>query len=314
MYEREIAQFTGAPYAVAVNSATTALEICYSYYFGETSRAISVPSLTFAATATALQRARALAGNRFAPLKFVDPARRTLVTATRDVSVSYSGYPLESWGIIADDAHSVFEGMFSYGNHRYLTRVLSHHAVKPLACGEGSTILTGDDNLVEYARNYRSHWREESGFTSSILASNYRMQEVNAAILLNRLPRVEEERTRRRELADVYRNELLLVSEIVMPLDHEKHSYHLFPIRLPIALRDRVRGHLELNGIESVVHYKPVYDLPVFDGKHEVEEGRYASYVYATELSIPVHHGLNEDSILFIAGKIKEAIQEWKTS
>lgn len=314
MYEHEIAQFTGAQYAVAVNSATTALEICYSYYFGETSRAISVPSLTFAATATALQRARTLAGNRFAPLKFVDPNRRTLVTAAKDVSVSYSGYPLEDWGVIADDAHSIFEGMFNYGNYRYLARILSHHAVKPLACGEGGTILTGDDKLVEYARNYRSHWREATGFTGNTVASNYRMQEVNAAILLNRLPRVEEERSRRRELANVYKDELSFVAEIDLPLDHEKHSYHLFATRLPIALRDRVKSYLELNGVESVIHYKPVYDLPAFDGKHEVEEGRYASYVYATELSIPVHHGLSKDNILFIAGKIKEVIQAWKKS
>lgn len=308
-YEHQIAEYTGADYAIAVANATVGLEIVYSFYFNR-SYPVKTPSLSFAATATALQRARILLGDAKPQIEFVDPTTR-FITETEDISVSYAGYPLGGTGFVADDAHYIYEDMCDFAG-RYEARVLSHHAVKPLACGEGGTILTNDPALDVWARNYRSHFRVSTDLgTSGWVGSNYRMQEAQAAILMNRLPRLSSETETRQALARRYRKNLDGI--VKLPPDHEKHSYHLFVLEFrDKAERDLVQTSLKMEGVESVVHYKPIPLLPAFINKHQGLWTR-ATQVWNTCLSIPVHHGLKFADIDFISDIIKGSVNSWRT-
>jgi dTDP-4-amino-4,6-dideoxygalactose transaminase len=174
----------------------------------------------------------------------------------------------------------------------------SFYPTKNLAClGDGGAVTTNDRSLAGRVRRLRNggqadrHRHIEPGINS-------RLDELQAAVLRARLPRLPQWTTRRRELAALYRRELPPSVQTIEERD-PGHVYHLFPVRVPN--RDRLRAHLADAGVETLVHYPTALtELPAF-ADCESPPCPVAEAASRTLLSLPLHPGLADADVTAVA-------------
>lgn len=119
--------------------------------------------------------------------------------------------------------------------------------------GEGGAVTGTDPELIQTVRQLRDHGQSHK-YVHRIEGFNGRLHAIQAAFLRIKL-RCSAERNARRRVADFYRESLVDVGEIVLPIEaaYAKHVYHLFVIRT--EQRDELREHLGKHGIDTGLHY-----------------------------------------------------------
>jgi perosamine synthetase len=280
-FEEAIAEYTGYSHAVAVNSATSGLFLAYRVFTQNNyvdSRLISVPTLTFIATAN-------MALARGSEPVAIDCHPDNMTTDCGDVGVSYGGYPI-SRSIVADDAHYLYPKMAQYKSH--IVSVLSTHAIKSITSGEGGVVLTDDYALYKEMKAESDHGRGTN--TRFSFGYNFRMPAMNAALALSQLKRHDEALARRRAIADHYRKHLQ-DEWIIHPPDHKHHSYHLYVIRVPAEVRDEIRLALSFRGIGTQIHYPLVHTYKQISWHTDCKN---AEEVYRTAISLPMSAAMEE--------------------
>jgi dTDP-4-amino-4,6-dideoxygalactose transaminase len=131
------------------------------------------------------------------------------------------------------------------------------------ALGDAGAVVTNDRNLAQRVRMLRSYGERER-YRSVVAGRNSRLDTVQAAVLLARLPRLEASNERRRELAAHYRREL---ADLPLELPEEPADgvdvFHLYVVR--VAERERVRAELARAGVDTLVHYdRAVHEHPAY--------------------------------------------------
>lgn len=336
-FERAVAAYCGAAYAVAVNSATSALHLaCLALGLGPGDWLWTSPN-TFVASANC----GLYCGAR---VDFVDIDPRTYnlsVTALRRkleqaertgrlpkvvVPVHFAGQSCEMVEIQAlakrygfrliEDASHAIGGRYlgePVGNGRYSDiTVFSFHPVKIITTGEGGMALTNDPGLAGRLRRLRTHGitREPSEMTGEThglwyyqqieLGFNYRMTDIQAALGLSQMKRLDEFVARRHAVARRY-DEALKDLPLTTPWQHPdtRSSWHLYVIRLKLdAIRNTHREVFEAlhaAGIGVNLHYIPVYTQPYYQRLgFDWEDFPSAAQYYREAISIPVYYGLTE--------------------
>ena len=200
--------------------------------------------------------------------------------------------------------------------------VFSFHPVKHITTGEGGMIVTHSEEFARILRLYRSHgitkepdmllYKEEAYDENGLLnpwyyemldlGFNYRMTEIQAALGLSQISRLEDNIARRREIADFYRKELFDNPYICFPfVDNEKmgHAYHLAIAFVDFEKlgksRAVVMNELAKMDIGTQVHYIPVPMLPYYRDKLHGETFDNSLDYYKKCLSLPCYHSLSED-------------------
>lgn len=337
-FEQAVAQHVGASYALAVNSATSALHIaCLALGLGKGDRLWTSP-VTFVASANCGLYCGA-------HVDFVDIDPRTynlcpralackLEQAERDgtlpkvvVAVHLCGQPCDmqaiqelaqryGFKVIEDASHAIggkYRGEF-IGNCRYSDiTVFSFHPVKIITTAEGGMALTNDADLASRMALLRSHGitrdpeqmtQEPDGpwyYQQIDLGFNYRMTELQAALGVSQMERLDQYVARRHQLAARY-DELLTGLPITRPWQHPD-SYsglHLYVIRLQL---DKIgRSHRQVfellrgMGIGVNVHYIPVHTQPYYQGLgFKVGDFPESECYYAEAISLPMFQTLNEE-------------------
>jgi dTDP-4-amino-4,6-dideoxygalactose transaminase len=291
-FERDFAEFCGAPHAVAVANGTAALHLGLLAVGCGRGDEVIVPSLNFVAAANAIVHT----GAEPVFCDIVGPDELNLDPADVEAAVGpqtkavvvlhYAGVPCamgeiseiaERHGlvIVEDAAHA--PGASLRGRMcGTLGRVgcFSFFANKNLPLGEGGMIVTSDDDLVKQLRLLRSHgmttltWDRHRGHASSydvvLPGFNYRLDEVRAVLGLVQLRRLPEENAARGRIIARYRKALAGAYGLTMPFsggDGERiSSHHLAVTLLPEnADRDEVRTGLAAAGIQTSVHYPPIH-------------------------------------------------------
>jgi perosamine synthetase len=336
-FEERFAEYVGARYAVAVNSATAALHLAMVVSGVRPGDEVLAPSLTFVSTSEAILYQGAT------PV-FVDVDERTLIIdlekAERLMSprvravvvVHYGGNPPDldavysfarrhRLAVVEDAAHAcgaTFRGrrVGSFG----LT-CFSFHAVKNLPVGDGG-MLTTDDEAVR-AQLVRLRWmgidrdtfaRSANGYHWEYdvveLGYKYQMNDITAAIGLAHLPRVDEWNGRRREIVDVYRNELGGMESrglrFVEHTDGATSSNHLCVIRVP--RRNAVVEALKRGGIFVGVHYKPNHHYPLF-GEARRGDLSVTEQAYEQIMSLPLHLLLTDEDVREVCHSLRAALK-----
>lgn len=206
---------------------------------------------------------------------------------------------------------SLFEPI---GNCRYSDiTVFSFHPVKIITTGEGGMAMTNDAQLAKRMRLLRSHGITSDAADMSPRASeeiwnyqqidlgfNYRMTDIQAALGLSQMRRLDEFVAKRHALARRY-NELLANTQVVTPWQHADSysSFHLYPIRLKLGKINKTQREvfeaLYTAGILVNLHYIPVYLQPYYE-KMGFKKGRCpeAEQYYSEVISIPIYPGLTE--------------------
>lgn len=312
-FERSIADRVGADFAVAFSSGTAALHgAAHAAGLGPGDLVVTSP-LTFMATANAARYVGATP-----VLADIDPTTWNLdlskvpQNADGAIPVHFAGLPLDlgQWAerapiVIEDAAHALGAGTENgpVGNCADSDLCcFSFHPVKPITTGEGGAVTTMDPELADRLRRFRSHGivrRPEHGgwfYEIAEMGFNYRMTDIQAALGLAQLKRLDEFIQRRNDIADRYRS-LLAPLPLTLPPEAPGgavHGYHLFPVLL--ADRRRVYDELHRRGIRVQVHYVPVHHHPISRDIDLPADGLPAcDDVYERILSLPIFPELTEE-------------------
>jgi perosamine synthetase len=300
-FERAVALTVGAAHAVAVSSGTAALHAAMFAASVGPGDEVIVPALTFAASANAAlyQGGVVVFADVRADTLTVDPedARAKVTPSTRAVmAVDFAGQPADldemaaiaraggDLALIEDAAHALgaeYRGR-RVGTLADLT-TFSFHPVKHVTSGEGGLVVTDGAELAARLRRFRNHGLETE-FTERHargdeyspmvdLGYNYRLTDLQCALGLSQLAKLEHSLKRRAEIAQRYRTELAAQPGLTLPAvaRHVRHAWHIFPVLLDL---DRVRvdrrtilGALRAENIGAAVHYVPVYWHPYYQAR-----------------------------------------------
>ena len=177
--------------------------------------------------------------------------------------------------------------------------VFSFHPVKMITTGEGGAIVTNNKQLDEKVALLRSHgitkdavkFKHKSDgdwyYEQQILGFNYRLTDIQAALGVSQLKRLDSFVSKRREIAKQYFDEL---NDSILPYQHPdtKSSWHLFVIQLED--RKKTFQKLKGQGVETQVHYIPVNSQPFYNR----EPLKNSDFFYQHCLSLPIYVGLSD--------------------
>jgi UDP-2-acetamido-2-deoxy-ribo-hexuluronate aminotransferase len=322
--EKSIAAYHGVSEAVGVASGTDALHLALDAIgIGEGDEVITTP-FTFFATAEAILYTGATPV--FVDIEpdtmNIDPGRieKSITRRTKAIlPVHIFGHPADmeriqalakeySLSVIEDCAQSFGAGIRgqktgSFGD----AGCFSFYPSKNLgAFGDGGMVVLGDDAIAADIRKLRNHgsvgaYRHESvGFNS-------RLDEIQAAVLLVKLRRIDAYNQQRRQVASLYNT--LLSGAVALPVERPgcTHVYHQYTIRTP--KRNELQSHLRENNVSSVVYYPIPLHLQEAVSFLGYKKGDFPVAEETAEkvLSLPIFPGLDEVTVRKIADIINNA-------
>ena len=341
-FEKAIAKYCGAKYAVAFNSGTSALHGAYfALGLKKGDEMITSPN-TFVASSNA---ALYLGANvKFGDIELetgnIDVSKIKTTENTKLITpVHYSGNPvdlkelseIENVKIIEDGAHALgatYNGD-KIGSLKYSEMAMfSFHPVKHITTGEGGIIVTNDEKYYEKLQLFRSHGITKSNLVNEShgdwyyemqeLGFNYRITDIQCALGLSQLKKLDSFVKSRRKIAKIY-DELFEDNsyfDVCVEKDERKSAYHLYPILLKdqfIKNKKEIFAKLRANGLGVQVHYIPVYKQPYYqDLGFEMNLCPVCEEFYKKELSIPMYPTLSDEDIKFVKDTLFNVIGEFK--
>ena len=296
-FENAFAEMLGCESAVAVANGTAALHLAIRSLWICAADEVIVPDLTFVATANAViyEGATPVLADIVGPHDLtLDPAdvERKITEHTKAIIVMhYGGYPcdmdailsladMHGLAVIEDAAHAPGA---TYGDRRCGTfghaGCFSFYSNKNVATGEGGMITLADPDVEGRVRSMRSHGMTAPtlvrhkghawGYDLRELGFNYRLTEIEAALGLAQLARLEAGNALRAARTARYRELLAAVPGVEVPFGQEwtaarpagtTPAYHIMEVLLPAGVdRSAVQQQLADAGIQTSVHYRPLH-------------------------------------------------------
>lgn len=339
-FEQAVAQHSDVRHAVAVNSATSALHIALmalgvgvgdvvwtspntfvassnaALYCGAAVDFVDIDQLTYNMSVTALAKKLALADQQGQLPKVLIPVH--LTGQPCDMAPIYDMAQRYGVKVVEDASHAIggrYHGQ-PIGNCAYSDiTVFSFHPVKIVTTAEGGMALTNDASLAEKMALYRSHGitRDPALMTHAsdgpwyyqqiALGYNYRMTDLQAALGVSQMQRLDNYITRRHDIAARYNREL---SDLPLTLptqaDYGHSAYHLYVIRLDLdsiapLTHAQVFQSLRDRGILVNLHYIPVHTQPYYQAMG-FRWGDYpqAEAYYKNAISIPMYPTMSDEA------------------
>jgi perosamine synthetase len=328
-FERRFADFCGTRYAVTASNGTTALHLALLAAGIKAGDEVIVPDLTFIATANAVAYAGAhpVAVDIDADTLCIDPAsiERAITPRTRAIMpVHLYGHPADMDAINAIAAHRglvVVEDAAEAHGAEYKGRrvgslarcgVFSFYGNKVITSGEGGMITTDDEALYRTARRLRDHamspskryWHDEVGY-------NYRMTNLQAALGVAQLERIDAFMARRREIMGWYREELARHDGLRLNRDAAwaKNAYWMVCVEiegLGEARRERLMAALRERGVDSRPYFYPVSDMPMYPRC----DTPVAHRISQAGINLPSYVDLTRENVAFICRQLELSIEE----
>jgi dTDP-4-amino-4,6-dideoxygalactose transaminase len=332
-FERRFADYVGAPHALAVNSCTAALHLSLLACGVEAGDEVVTTPLTFCATANVIVHAGGTPV--FADIDPVscnlDPraVEAAITDRTRVIlPVHYAGRPADmdaflaiahacGLRIVEDAAHCV-EGAI---DRRRIGSIgdftcFSFYATKSLTTGEGGMVTTGDEQAASFMRTASLHGMSRDGWSRYAPGGSphydvvtagfkYNMMDLQAAIGLHQLARIDLMHARRAAICARYDEELAgLPLALPAPVDAGTvHAQHLYPVILDEAAagisRDTLYARLRAHGISTSIHFRAVHLHPYYQERFGFHRGMFpvAESVSDTTLSLPLSAGMSETAV-----------------
>ncbi len=332
-FEEEFREKCGSKYAVAVNSGTAALHLAFMAMIKPGDEVI-VPSFTFAASVNTI----VLAGGR--PV-FADIDERTFTLDPDDVlekitprtvaiePVHLYGQPadIKALSEIAEDhgLKLVWDAAQAHGA-KYQGRdvgsfddvvCFSFYATKNMTTGEGGMITTNDEGLARRFRLMKSHG-EARRYWHVELGLNYRMTELQAAIGIHQLRKLEKFNAVREENARALTEALRRVEGIITPYVRPgcRHVFHQYTIMLELerfgCTRDEFVEALRAENIDARVYYPvPMHQQPVY---RELAKGiklPVTEEVAKRVISLPVHPALSREDLELVIRAVEKVVDHF---
>ena len=351
-FEEAVARYCGAHHAVAVNSATSALHIaCLALNLGQGDWLWTSPNTFVASANVALYCGAKVDFVDIDPRTYnmsVERLKEKLERAEKEgrlpkivVPVHFAGQPCDmpaihalsqqyGFKIIEDASHAIgaAHNNVKVGSctHSDIT-VFSFHPVKIITCGEGGMAMTHDARLASRMRRLRAHGitndkelmhsrphNEIWNYQQIELGFNYRITDIQAALGLSQMRRLDEFLTQRHEIAERYDEEL---RSLPLTTPHQApgtySSYHLYPIRIHEAesgkTQRQVYDALWRSAIAANLHYIPVHRQPYYENQG-FQDGDFpeAESFHRGVISIPMYPKLQQQQQECVLQALKAAL------
>lgn len=334
-FENKIREYLGAKHVIAVNTGTSALHIALDSYGIAAGDEVLVPSLTFVATIQAIIQTGAtpvFCDIRGEDLNIdLDDARKKINPKTKAIMpVHYCGKPCDmdslmdlgkkhKLKIVEDAAHafgSTYKGkkIGSFGD----ATCFSFDPIKTITCGEGGAVVLKDDDIAEKIRRKRilgidkdtwHRYQNKRSWLYEVIDSGYRyhMSNINAAIGIEQLNKIERFIEQRRKIAIAYDREFNGLKGIkILENDHKNAAQFCYIARFKD--RDKAMVFLKEKGVETGVHYIPNHLHPLFK-KYAVELPN-TEKVGEEILTLPLYCNMTDDDIKLVIDSVKEFLNE----
>ncbi len=342
--ENKLKEYTGAKYAVAVSNGTAALHAaCFAAGIGPGDEVITSP-MTFAASANCIlyMGARPVFAD-IDPLTYnIDPKEieRKITDRTRAIiPVHFTGQPCDmdeilkiaekhGLAVIEDGAHALgaaYKGK-RIGEIGSMT-IFSFHPVKHITTGEGGAVTTNDRTLYEKLLMFRTHGITRDKGTMSgddgpwfyeqqFLGYNYRITDIQAALGVSQMKKLEGFLEKRRSYAALYDSLLYSINGVTLPhqAEYSSSAWHLYIVKLDIHRlamgRREIFEELRKRNIGANVHYIPVYYHPYYKGiGYEKGLCPVAEALYERIITLPLYPTMKAEDICYIVGNLIDILR-----
>lgn len=343
-FEECLASYCSCKFAVVFNSGTSALHGAYfAMGLGKDDEFITTPN-TFVATSNA----GLYLGGR--PI-FVDVEKDTgnidvskieekVTEKTKLIApVHYAGHPVDlgkiyeiakkyNLSVVEDACHALgaqYKGE-NIGNCKYSDMtVFSFHPVKHITTGEGGAVLTNNEEFYKRLLMFRTHGITKKHFISEpdgdwyyemqFLGYNYRMTDIQCALGISQLKKLDEFIRRRQEIVKIYKEAFKNNKYFDLPEEkiYAKSSWHLYPIKLKDEYKQKKREifkKLRDWRLGVQVHYIPVYWQPYYQ-QLGYKKGicPNAEDFYNREISIPIYHGMSNKDVTYVINTVLKTFE-----
>jgi UDP-4-amino-4,6-dideoxy-N-acetyl-beta-L-altrosamine transaminase len=353
LFEKNVSDYCGADFGIAVNSATSALHIaCLALGLGQGDSLWTSPNTFVASANCGLYCGASVDFVDIDPLTYcmsMEALEQKLIEASAQNRLPKIVVPVHFAGQSCDMKH-IHELSRQYGfriiedaSHaiggRYLDEpigscefsdicVFSFHPVKIITTAEGGLATTNDADLAEKMALLRSHGVTRSPelmttephgdwfYQQVTLGYNYRMTDIQAALGVSQMQRLDQFVAKRQDLKTRY-DDLLSQLPVIRPHQAE-YSYsalHLYPIKIQLNKTQKTRQQLfcELreNGLGVNVHYIPVHTQPFFQ-RMGFKQGDFpnAEDYYQNAMSIPMYPSMSFNQQDQVVSILREALRE----
>lgn len=346
--EQKLCEITGAKYAVVCSNGTAALHIaCQAAGVGEQDEVITTP-ITFAASANC-----ALYCGAKPVFADIDPNTYNISPKSVEekigektkavVAVDFTGQAVEldelqnicqknKLVLIEDGAHSIgtkYNGK-AVGSIADMT-TFSFHPVKTVTGGEGGAVLTNNEQYYKKLLLYRAHGitrdpelleRESHGswyYEQIDLGMNYRMTDIQAALILSQLDKLSAFSKRRKEIVERYNQAFSEIPELFVQqeIPESDTTRHLYILRLKLeTLTCSRREFFEAMAAEGIccnVHYIPVYYHPYYE-KMGYQKGLcpQAEKLYEEIMSLPLYYAMSDGDVEDVIHAVKKVVEYYR--
>jgi len=346
-FERTVANYVGAEYAVAFSNGTAALHgACFAAGIGEGDEVITTP-MTFAASANCvLYQKGTVVFADIDPLTYnIDPEeiRKKITVHTKVIiPVHFTGQPVDldavykiakehNLIVIEDAAHAIgatYKGQ-KIGSISDMT-MFSFHPVKHVTSGEGGMITTNNIEFYEKLLQFRSHGitrdssklNENHGpwyYEMQFLGYNYRMTDMQAALGSSQMNKLDAFIARRKEIVNTYNQSFIEMPQIIVPYQSPdgESSWHLYVVKfnqeLLAGTRKEIFDALQQLNIGVNVHYIPVHLLPYYqDLGYEKGSLPNSEQLYDEIITLPLFPAMTAEDVKDVIEAVKHVVKEYK--
>ncbi len=343
-FEKKLAEYCGAKYAVVVSNGTTALHAAYFAIGLKDGDEFITSAMTFPATSNAgiwqggkpvFVDIDPMTGNINVDLIEEKINKKTKAI----VPIDYTGRPVDldkikelaekyNLVVIEDACQSLgasYKGK-KIGSISDLT-VFSFHPVKSITTGEGGAIITNNEAFYKRMKLFITHGITKVNLDKSFgawyfnmveLGQNYRLTEFQCALGENQLKKLDSYVNKRIELAKIYNNNFKDLEEISIPLDNDgKYSsaWHLYVIRLNKKLsakRSEIFDELRAQGIGVQVHHIPLYMHSYYKGLGYIGDNLpNTQNWYNSIISLPLYPGLTTEDQEYVIKTVRRIVKSY---
>jgi len=334
-FERAFAEYVGRKRAIAVNSGTSGLFLCAAAMgIGPGDEVVTTP-FTFAASATSIMMAGAK------PVFVdIDPVSLNIDAAKIESAITErtkAVLPVEVFGnpaafdrvceiarkhdlpVIEDSCEALGSALNGKKAGTFGTMsVFGFYPNKQITTGEGGMILTDDDALADACVSLRNQGRGKGGLwlAHERLGYNYRLSDINCALGIAQLSRIDEIKAKRRQVAQWYREMLADEGRLIVPAEPEdcELSWFVFVVRLAEDFtrehRDRILERMKSRDIEVGNYFPPVHMMPFIAERFGYGPGDLpiTESVSQRTIALPFHNHLTKDQVATVCRTLRHIL------
>lgn len=333
-FEKKVSQFLNVKHAIAVSSGTAALHLALLAMGVGPNDEVIVPDFTFPATANVVELVGA--NNVLVDIKLDDFCIDVSQIEKKITSKTKAIMPVHEFG------HSADMDMIMQLASKYNLKVIedaacalgteykgkkigtigdiacfSFHPRKSITTGEGGIVVTNNDDIAKQIRLLRNHGIDwDSGVPQFMVPGyNYRLTNLQGAIGVVQMDKFNSMLNQKKELVKVYNEAFSNHPRISVPIEVNNcsHTYQTYYLLLNEGVnRNKLIKLMKDFGIETNFGAYSVHSQPFYLQKYKLESSEFKNSIFAHNygIALPLHTKLQEKDLLFIAEKLKEALNQ----